>query len=197
MRFMKTVCWRWIFVASVMVGLCSASYGCLDAQELSKPSAAVAGAAPQSRLDLPWWKERHEAILQQIKSHTDAKLLWIGDSITNNFDKTKLPDENFQPTWQEFYEPRKALNLGFSGDTTGNVLWRLQHGEIDGLHPKAVVLLIGTNNTGYAHESAAETEVGIDAVIVELEHRLPQSKILLLGLLPVLGAQTRVQKMPR
>nr|WP_252263836.1 GDSL-type esterase/lipase family protein [Paracidobacterium acidisoli] len=108
----------------------------------------------------------------------------IGDSITNNYDKSKLPDENFQPTWQQFYAPRKALNLGFSGDTTANVLWRLDHGEVEGLHPKAAVLLIGTNNTGVGNETAEQTEAGIDAVIGDLEDRLPETRILLLGILP-------------
>ena len=108
----------------------------------------------------------------------------IGDSITQNYEKSNAPDENFQPTWQTFYAPRKALNLGFSGDTMGNVLWRLEHGEVDGLQPKVAVLLIGTNNTGVAGQSAEQTEIGIDAVIGELETRLPKTRILLLGLLP-------------
>jgi lysophospholipase L1-like esterase len=75
------------------------------------------------------------------------------------------------------------LNLGFSGDTTANVLWRLGHGEVEGLHPKVVVLLIGTNNTGQ-NQTAEQTEAGIDAVIADLERRLPDTRILLLGILP-------------
>ena len=109
---------------------------------------------PADRLAEPWWAERHTALLESIRSHPDSELLLIGDSITNNYDKTKLPDENFQPTWKQFYEPRKALNLGFSGDTTANVLWRLDHGEVEGLHPKVALVLIGTNNTGHDHETA-------------------------------------------
>lgn len=141
-------------------------------------------AMSADRLSESWWADRHKAVLEAVKSQPDTQLLMIGDSITNNYDKANPPDENFQPTWKEFYEPRKAINLGFSGDTTANVLWRLDHGEVDGLHPKAAVLLIGTNNTGHAQQSAEETEVGIDAVIAELEQRLPETHILLLGLLP-------------
>src|SRR5579885_396668 len=92
---------------------------------------------PADRLNEPWWAERHKAVLAAIQNHPDAQLLLIGDSITNNYDKANPPDENFQPTWNEFYAPRKALNLGFSGDTTSHVLWRLDHGEVTGLHPKA------------------------------------------------------------
>ncbi len=139
---------------------------------------------PVDRLSTGWWAERHRAVLEAVHNHPETDLLLIGDSITNNYDKAKLPDENFQPTWKQFYEPRNALNLGFSGDQTQHVLWRLDHGEVDGLHPKAVVLLIGTNNTGVGEQTAEQAEVGIDAVVANLERRLPQTRILLLGILP-------------
>src|SRR5579862_6387499 len=141
------------------------------------PNPAV---VPSDRLSEPWWAARHKAVLEAARQHPDTQLLLIGDSITNNYDKADLPNENFQPTWKQFYEPRKALNLGFSGDTTAHLLWRLDHGEVDGLHPKAVVLLIGTNNTGHYNQTAEETETGIDAVIADLEDRLPETNILLL-----------------
>jgi lysophospholipase L1-like esterase len=147
-------------------------------------SALNPAIIPTDRLNEDWWKTRHDAVLEAVKSQPDTDLLMIGDSITNNYDKATLPDENFQPTWKEFYEPRKALNLGFSGDTTANVLWRLNQGELDGLHPKVAVLLIGTNNTGRDNETAEQTESGIDAVLGTLEQRLPQTRILLLGILP-------------
>lgn len=136
------------------------------------------------RLNESWWAARHSAVLEAVHSHPDTQLLLIGDSITNNYDKPNPPDENFLPTWKGFYEPRKALNLGFSGDTTAHVLWRLSHGEVEGLHPKVAVVLIGTNNTGYVNQTAEQTEAGIDAVIGSLEQRLPETHILLLGILP-------------
>jgi lysophospholipase L1-like esterase len=133
----------------------------------------------------PWWAARHKAVVEAAQSHPDTQLLVIGDSITNNYDKAEPPDEDFQPIWKQFYEPRKALNLGVSGDTTAHVLWRLDHGEVDGLHPKVAVVLIGTNNTGQSNNHTAEqTEAGIDAVVSELENRLPGTQILLLGILP-------------
>jgi lysophospholipase L1-like esterase len=138
---------------------------------------------PKDRLSESWWADRHKAILAALPTHSDAQLLLVGDSITQNYEKAKPPNEDFQPIWQQYYAPRKALNLGFSGDTTANVLWRLDHGEVAGLHPKAAVLLIGTNNTLFG-QTAEQTEAGIDAVIVDLEFHLPQTKILLLGILP-------------
>lgn len=149
----------------------------------SEPAANPA-VVPKDRLNEPWWAARHKAIVDGLASHADTQLLLIGDSITNNYEKAKPPLEDFQPIWQRYYAPRKALNLGFSGDTTANVLWRLDHGEVDGLHPKLAVLLIGTNNTGYFHQTAEQTEAGIDAVIADLERHLPKTKILLMGILP-------------
>jgi len=139
---------------------------------------------PVDRPNDSWWADRHKALLKAVQDHPDAQLLLIGDSITNNYDKSNPPDENFQPIWKQFYEPRKALNLGLSGDTTANVLWRLDHGEVDGLHPKVAMVLIGTNNTGGKGQTAEQTESGIDAVVAELEQRLPETRILLLGILP-------------
>jgi lysophospholipase L1-like esterase len=144
------------------------------------PSFSV---SPQDRLAEAWWAARHKAIVSSLPAHSDAELILLGDSITNNYEKSNPPNEDFQPIWNQYYAPRKALNLGFSGDTTANVLWRLDHGEVAGLHPKAVVLLIGTNDTARG-ESVEQTEAGIDAVIIDLEFRLPGTKILLLGILP-------------
>jgi lysophospholipase L1-like esterase len=138
---------------------------------------------PADRLKEQWWAERHAALVEAAKANPDTQLLLVGDSITNNYDKAHAPDENFRPVWDQFYAPRKALNLGFSGDTTANVLWRLDHGEVEGLHPKVVIVLIGTNNTAFG-QSAAVTETGVDAVIADLERRLPKTHILLLGILP-------------
>jgi lysophospholipase L1-like esterase len=150
---------------------------------LSAQSALNPAVLPADRMNEKWWSDRHNAILEQMRTHPDASLVLIGDSITNNYDKANPPDENFQPTWNEFYAPRRALNLGFSGDTTANVLWRLNHGEVDGIHPKIALVLIGTNNTGHG-QTAEQTEVGIDAVVNRIEELLPQTHVLLLGILP-------------
>ena len=62
------------------------------------------------------------------------------------------------------------------------MLWRLQHGAVDGISPKLVVMMIGTNNTGTC--SAPDIAAGIETIVLEIEKRLPQSKILLLGIFP-------------
>jgi len=151
------------------------------------------GATPSDRLSEGWWAQRHAAVLAQIKANPDVGLILVGDSTTQNYEKSEPPDENFQPIWQEFYAPRKALNLGYSGDTTENLLWRLDHGEVDGIHPAAAVVLIGTNNTGFRLETAEQTERGIDAVVATLQEKLPQTRILLLGILPSAVAPRAVE----
>ncbi|MXV06362.1 GDSL-type esterase/lipase family protein [Xanthomonas sp. LMG 9002] len=175
--------------AAVLAVLCLGAHpGSAQAVPLPVPSSVP--VTPADRLQEAWWAERHQQVLAQVRAHPDAPLLLIGDSITQNYEKAQAPDQDFQSTWQTFYGSRGALNLGFSGDATEHVLWRLQHGEVDGLRPKVAVLLIGTNNTGRDGHSAADTVRGIDAVVATLEQRLPRTRILLLGLLPsALSAQ--------
>jgi lysophospholipase L1-like esterase len=177
---------RSAFALTVSLGLsvaCAQSPAASQSAPVITPEIATA-VTPTDRLDIPWWAQRHNAIVDAVRAHTDAQLLLIGDSIIQNYDKAKPPDEDFLPIWKQFYEPRRALNLGFSGDTTANVLWRITHGEVDGLRPRVAVILIGTNNTGHSHQTAEQTEAGIDNIIAILSQRLPQTRLLLLGILP-------------
>ena len=82
------------------------------------------------------------------------------------------------------YAPRRAINLGFKGDATAHLLWRIEHVETDGIRPHAAIVLIGANNFGHLHWSAAPTLAGIEAIVTALHQRLPETRILLLGVLP-------------
>lgn len=147
-------------------------------------SATILAAVPIARTDLPWWRARHEAKLKEI-AHRKPELLWLGDSITQNWERSgPEPWRDFQPVWQRFYGDRNAVALGFKGDTTASLLWRIRNGEVSGIAPKAAVVLIGANNLGRVHWSAEDTVVGIDTIIRELRQRLPSTKLLLLGILP-------------
>ncbi len=154
------------------------------------PVAAVArtpvplAATPISRLDLPWWRERHRAVLARVR-HGRADLILLGDSITQNWEKRgPEPWRDFQPGWAKFYGDRNAVNMGFKGDTTASLLWRIRNGEVDGISPKVAVILIGANNLGRVHWSAPDTVAGIDAIVAELRRRLPITKLVLLAVLP-------------
>jgi lysophospholipase L1-like esterase len=141
-------------------------------------------AVPISRLDTPWWRERHAEKLAEIKRRP-IDLVFLGDSITQDYETTgPAPWRNMRPVWQRFYGDRNAVNLGFSGDATSHLLWRIEHGEIDGIAPKVAVILIGANNLGRLHWSADDDVAGIEAVVAETGRRLPRTKIMLLGILP-------------
>lgn len=124
-----------------------------------------------------WWLERHQEKKKQARSHK-IDLLMIGDSITHGWEDSGLS------VWNKYYQSRNAFNLGFGADRTEHVLWRLQNGAVENMQPKVVVLMIGTNNTGYRMDPADHTAKGIEAIVKELRQRLPETKILLLAIFP-------------
>lgn len=146
--------------------------------------AAVPAAQPIARLETGWWRARHEKKLAEIRS-ARPELIWLGDSITENFERSEpQPWAKFHAVWERYYAPRRAVNLGFKGDATSHLLWRITHGEIDGIAPKAAVILIGANNLGRLHWSATDTITGIETIVAEMRRRLPSTRILLLSVLP-------------
>lgn len=155
-------------------------------EPLASHSALPSTVVPVTQ-DRSWpsydWARRHELTSAAVKK-AKPQILFIGDSITHFFGGEQFDSYALrgQQTWGEFYAPRNPGNLGFGWDKTENVLWRLQHGAIDDIAPKLVVMMIGTNNTGNC--SAPDIAAGIEAIVQELNKRLPQSKILLLGIFP-------------
>lgn len=129
-----------------------------------------------------WWQPRHEQKLKDLKEQKTVDLLMIGDSITHSWENAG------KPVWDKYYAPRNAFNIGFSGDRTEQVLWRFDHGEIDGIDPKLAIIMIGTNNTGHRQDDPAHTAAGIQAIVKRLRKKLPSTKVLLLAIFPR-GAQ--------
>jgi lysophospholipase L1-like esterase len=122
------------------------------------------------------WVARHEGFLA-LTNKAAAKVLFLGDSITDGWrGKGKA-------VWEKNYAPLNAVNLGIGGDRTQHVLWRMDNGELEGLKPKAVVLMIGTNNSK-GRNTPPEIIEGVTAVVKGLRTKLPQSKILLLAIFP-------------
>jgi lysophospholipase L1-like esterase len=144
----------------------------------------VIAATPLSRMDLPWWRARFEAKQEELRSR-QIDLVFLGDSITQDWEVEGPPEwRDFVPLWQRYYGDRKAINLGYNGDTTAHLLWRIENGEVAGITPKVAVILIGANNLGRVHWAADDTLAGIDAIIAQLHRRLPRTRLLLLGILP-------------
>jgi lysophospholipase L1-like esterase len=121
------------------------------------------------------WNNFHKFFLDRT-AKGDIDVLFIGDSITQGWDNQK-------ELWKKEYEPLKAANFGIGGDRTQQVLWRILNGEIDGLHPKVVVLLIGVNNI-WPNDPSERIGAGIKKIVETLREKLPQTKVLVLGVLP-------------
>lgn len=126
---------------------------------------------------------RHEGFVE-IAKKGDIDLLLEGDSIT---DWWVQGDEN-KAMFNKYFGGMKTANFAIAGDTTQGVLWGLKNGEGQGFQPKAVMLMIGTNNTGGTNNAgtstAAEIAEGVGAVVLELRNDFPQAKILLLAIFP-------------
>jgi beta-glucosidase len=129
-------------------------------------------AAPAPR-EARWPVQEFEKINEAVKTQP-YRVLFLGDSLTERFD----PE-----LWRQHMEPRGVLNAGVSGDRTEHLLWRLQHGNLDGPPPAGVVVLIGTNDLGYDRTPEIVAE-GIRADLQYLRQRLPRARIGLLGLWP-------------
>ena len=136
-----------------------------------------------------FWKDYPQAWRQTAQGQAERArkggidVVFIGDSLTQGWDAA---------LWKERYAPLGAVNFGVGGDGTPQVLWRIGHGILDGIHPKVVVLMIGINNTwpGY---SAEDTAKGLSAVVAAIRAKQPQTRILLLGVLPIYDAKDGIR----
>lgn len=142
-------------------------------QATPEPHAAI---RPVPRMD-KWWQERHAKVLERVKAG-DPAVIFIGDSITQGWEGAGKEE------WEKRFAPHKALNLGFSGDRTQHVLWRLNEGkELEGMTPKVAIIMIGTNNipTTDTPDQIAE---GIESIVKLLRTKQPKIRVLLLAVFP-------------
>jgi len=129
-------------------------------------------AAPKTGNDK--FFKMHESFLQRGKEGPIG-LLFIGDSITEGW--VKAPQ-----VWEKFYSQDQPANFGIGGDRTEHVLWRIENGELDGIKPKVVVVMIGTNNSGT--HTAEQITAADRKIVAEIRQKLPDSKVLLLAIFP-------------
>lgn len=123
-----------------------------------------------------YWKLQHAAIVERSKQG-NCDVLFVGDSITQGW------EGNGKEAWKESFAAWKPVNLGIGGDQTQHVLWRITEGkELEGIDPKVVVLMIGTNNV--VCDSAEQIAEGIEAIVNSIRVQRPNAKILLLGIFP-------------
>lgn len=140
-------------------------------------AALVAADAPKGpKTTVPEEKDRakHDRFIEIAKAG-NVDLLFLGDSITEGWAGAG------REVWERNWAPLKAANFGIGGDRTEHVIWRLRHGELEGIQPKLVVLMIGTNNGG---DPAEDVALGIKTIIADIQERSPASRILLLAIFP-------------
>ena len=170
------------FMALALLG------GCLSSNSATQASL---------RLDYPperraRWEEKHREYVARAQAG-GVDVLFLGDSITEYW------RDRGRAVWDREFTAFRAANFGLSGDRTQNVLWRITHGELDGISPRVVVLMIGTNNLGPGfgrdgitiskdsvtpENTPAQIVKGVQRIVHELCARLPNAKILLFGVLP-------------
>ncbi len=139
--------------------------------------ATGASTTPQPRDG--WHAARHQAINDDVASRAgDVDLVFVGDSITQGWEAAG------KPVWDQYYAARHAANLGISGDRTEHVLWRLDHGNLEGIVPRVAVVMIGTNNIGHGTHDTAEVLAGVRSVVKRIRSRSPDTRVLLLDIFP-------------
>ncbi len=168
--------------SSVILLACLGAFSLFAADQPTPASVTVAppssgskkAITPVPKTDEKFTK-RHQLLLERAKNGP-YDLLFLGDSITQHWEEKGLV------AWNANYQKYKAANFGIGGDGTQNVLWRIENGELDGLQPKVVVLMIGTNNSGGS--TGAEIAEANALIIKKVQEKIPNVKVLLLGIFP-------------
>lgn len=147
------------------------------AQTCPNDALALQPAPLEESWAIEWWMPRHDAKRSE-EGRESARLLLLGDSITHGWESSG------KSVWDQYFGDISSFNLGFSGDRTENVLWRIENGALEGISPDLTVLMIGTNNTGHRQDSSECTARGIEMIVDQLLNEFPESQILLLAIFP-------------
>lgn len=175
---------RWLFAGLLVAGLaqvCTADempaaetlYQTAPKGLPSEPAWGYWTAAPTS------WVIVHNQFLERTKKG-GVDIVFLGDSITSGW------KEAASANWSGATPAPQAVNYGIGGDSTRQVIWRIRHGELDGLTPKVIVLMIGTNNL-YADQNSGTNEQiadGVKTILALLQEKTPGARVLLMGVLP-------------
>ena len=131
---------------------------------------------PVDRKD-DWWVKRQAENVEKM-NQGNIELLLIGDSITHGWDRQG-------ELYEKYFAQYKPINLGFSGDQTAHVLWRLEHLPLNKITPKVAMIMIGTNNIGHRDGTTPlETVEGIVAIVQKLQKQYPRLQIIVLNVFP-------------
>lgn len=183
----------------VAIGLWAALAGQAPTRAAEPPAAGEVSGQPthtnSALVPVTWlerdsynWEERHAQVLE-LQQTLDPEIVLIGDSITHFWGGPPVSrQQRGTNAWASTFGDRRVLNLGFGWDRTQNVLWRLDHGELDGTHPKVVVLNIGSNNFSRTRNARANTPAevaeAIGLICRRVQQKSPASRIIVMGVLP-------------
>ena len=169
---MKNRSSKWLMIVlALMIGSAGLTQA---ATPKAAPAKASDPSVPAQKKDTGKFMQKHEDFLKRGKEGPIG-VLFLGDSITEGWGKA--PE-----VWEKFYKQYDAANFGIGGDRTEHVLWRIANGELDGIHPKVVILMIGTNNTG--SNDADQIAAADKKIVAEIQAKLPDTKVLLLAVFP-------------
>ena len=164
------------FLASLLV---AASLSLSRAQTPAAPAKVDASAAIEKKDATGAFRKKHESFLARAKEGPIG-VLFLGDSITQGWGSAPH-------IWEHYYGKMQPANFGIGGDQTQHVIWRLANGELEGISPKVVVLMLGTNNTGPAESgghTAAEIAAADKKIVDTIRAKIPTAKVLLLAVFP-------------
>ena len=167
------------------VGITTAQLSTGSAQGRNAEPITPVGPAdqPAARNDDATWVSKHTELVEKAK-RDNIDLYFEGDSITRRWEATH------NANWDQNFGGWRAADFGAGGDRTQNVLYRIEHGELDGVNPKVIVLLIGTNNVGFVPVKGSDEALveditkGIKACLDVFQQKAPKAKILLMGITP-------------
>jgi len=131
------------------------------------------------------WLDTHAKLVDYIQANPGpVDVLLVGDSITQQWG-SPLDSGSLNAPWKKEFDALKTLNIGIGGDKTQNVLWRLEHGGVDGLEPRAIVLMIGNNNMFFTPETSTSAAAqGIAMCAKTLRRKFPEAQIIVAKILP-------------
>jgi lysophospholipase L1-like esterase len=172
---------RWtLLIALAVVGAAAASPPCAG-----QTTGFASAATPTPRTDANS-QIAHEQLIAKAKSG-GIDLYFLGDSITRRWGCTDPQWAELLANWNKNFHGWNAANFGWGADSVQHMLWRIQNGELDGVHPKGIVILAGTNNLGPRPGGDAKVDdlvAGIRALVATCREKAPDAKIVLTGILP-------------
>ena len=164
----------WILGVSIVAG-CAPKRTLIHSDPCTTEMKNHRTVVPVARTTRAGWMERHDLILNRIKKN-QVDLLFIGNSITQRWELQG------KKAWETYFAPLHAVNAGIDGDCTQHLIWRLDNGLMEGISPKLIILLIGSNHVN--DYTAGEIVDGIKAITCRIRNKLPKTKVLILGVLP-------------